>query len=120
MTGQALLVVALSGRSLRGRCSAGLVFGGAFFFPLLSWTLNVAWYAWLALALADTGHLRGARHRPATVLRLPGWPFAVAGWWVAAEALRTAGPSAASLGRLAMSQATAPTGAGPRSAARRC
>ena len=28
----------------------GLVFGVAFFFPLLAWVVNVAWYAWAALA----------------------------------------------------------------------
>ena len=52
--GPALLVLALWRRSLRGSFLIGLVFGVAFFVPLLSWVLNVAWYAWAALAGADT------------------------------------------------------------------
>ena len=44
------------------------------------------------------------------LLRLPGWPVAVAGWWVAAEALRDRWPwGGFPWGRLAMSQADAPT-----------
>ena len=52
--GPALLVVALTGRSLRGSFGCGLVFGLALFVPLLSWLINVAWYAWAALAGAET------------------------------------------------------------------
>ena len=48
--GPALLAVALTGRSLRGSFVVGLVFGVAFFFMMLSWVLNVAWYAWAGLA----------------------------------------------------------------------
>jgi len=51
--GPALLVVALWRRSLRGSAVVGLGFGLAFFVPLLSWLINVAWYAWAALALAE-------------------------------------------------------------------
>jgi apolipoprotein N-acyltransferase len=110
VAGPALLVVALSGRTLRGSLLTGLVFGAAFFFPLLSWTLNVAWYAWLALALADTAIFAVLAIAQRLLLRLPGWPFAVAGWWVAAEALRDRWPFGGfPWGRLAMSQATAPT-----------
>src|SRR5579862_5842296 len=50
--GPALLAIALFGRSLRASLAVGLVFGAAFFFPLLVWTTNVAWYAWVALAAA--------------------------------------------------------------------
>jgi apolipoprotein N-acyltransferase len=107
--GPALLVVALSGRTLRGSLAVGLVFGTAFFFPLLSWTLNVAWYAWLALALADTVIFAVLVLGQRLLLRLPGWPAAVAGWWVAAEALRDRWPFGGfPWGRLAMSQAAAP------------
>ncbi len=106
----ALLVVALSGRTLRGSLLTGLVFGAAFFFPLLAWVLNVAWYAWLALALADTVIFAVLAVAQRLLLRLPGWPVAVAGWWVAAEALRDRWPFGGfPWGRLAMSQATAPT-----------
>jgi apolipoprotein N-acyltransferase len=43
------------------------------------------------------------------LLRLRAWPVAVAGWWVAAEAVRDRWPYAFPWGRLAMSQASAPT-----------
>src|SRR5262249_57292615 len=50
--GPALLVLALQGRRLRSSLLAGLLFGLALFVPLLSWLINVAWYAWAALAIA--------------------------------------------------------------------
>jgi apolipoprotein N-acyltransferase len=108
--GPALLAVALSGRRLRAAFGVGLAFGVAFFFPLLSWTLNVAWYAWLALALASTVILAVLAVGQWLLLRLPGWPVAVAGWWVAAEAVRDRWPwGGFPWGRIAMSQAGAPT-----------
>jgi len=107
--GPALLIVALSGRSLRGSLLCGLVFGTAFFFPLLSWVVNVAWYAWIALAIADTVIFAMLTVAQRLLLRLPGWPVAVAGWWVATEALRDRWPFGGfPWGRLAMSQAGAP------------
>ena len=51
--GPALLAVALWRRRLRGSLAVGFVFGLAFFVPLLSWLVNVAWYAWAALAVAE-------------------------------------------------------------------
>ena len=48
----ALLVVTLYGRSLRGAFAVGLAFGFAFFVPLLAWVVNLAWFAWIALAIA--------------------------------------------------------------------
>jgi len=108
--GPALLTIALAGRSLRTSLAVGLVFGTAFFFPLLSWTLNVAWYAWVALAAASTVILGVLAVGQRLLLRLPGWPFAVAGWWVAAEALRDRWPwGGFPWGRIAMSQAGAAT-----------
>jgi apolipoprotein N-acyltransferase len=108
--GPALLTIALAGRSLRLSATVGLVFGTAFFFPLLSWTLNVAWYAWVALAAASTIILGVLTVGQRLLLRLPGWPFAVAGWWVAAEALRDRWPwGGFPWGRIAMSQAGAAT-----------
>jgi apolipoprotein N-acyltransferase len=108
--GPALLVIALSGRSLRASLTVGLVFGFAFFFPLLFWVTNVAWYAWIALAIASTlifGVLTAGQQ---LLLRLPGWPLGVAGWWVAAEAVRDRWPwGGFPWGRLGMSQAGAPT-----------
>jgi apolipoprotein N-acyltransferase len=108
--GPALLTVALAGRSLRGSFLAGLVFGVAFFFPMLSWVLNVAWYAWAGLAGGSAVILAVLAIGQRLLLRLPGWPVAVAGWWVASEALRDRWPwGGFPWGRLAMSQADAPT-----------
>lgn len=107
--GPALLVLALWRRSLRGSFGIGLVFGVAFFFPLLSWVLNVAWYAWVALAVADTLIFAVLAIGQRLLLRLRAWPLAVAGWWVAAEALRDRWPwGGFPWGRLAMSQASSP------------
>lgn len=108
--GPALLAVALSGRSLRASFCTGLVFGAAFFFPLLSWVLNVAWYAWVALAGAEALIFGVFAIGQRVLLRVRAWPIAVAGWWVAAEAFRDRWPwGGFPWGRLAMSQAGAPT-----------
>jgi len=108
--GPALLVIALSGRSLRASFCVGLVFGIAFFFPLFAWVLNVAWYAWAALAAAEAVIFAVLAIAQRLLLKLPAWPFAVAGWWVAAEALRDRWPwGGFPWGRLAMSQAESPT-----------
>jgi apolipoprotein N-acyltransferase len=108
--GPALLAVALTGRSLRGSLAVGLVFGVAFFFPLLSWVVNVAWYAWAALAGAEAVIFAILAVGQRLLLRLPGWPVALAGWWVAAEGLRDRWPwGGFPWGRLVMSQAGAPT-----------
>ena len=107
--GPALLVVALWRRSLRASFVIGLVFGLAQFVPLISWLLNLAWYVWAALALAEAVIFAALSVGQRVLLRLPAWPVAVAGWWVAAEALRDRWPYAFPWGRLAMSQAGAPT-----------
>ena len=107
--GPALLVLALQGRSLRASFAAGLLFGLALFVPLLSWLINVAWYAWAALAVAEALIFALLAVGQRVLLSLRAWPVAVAGWWVAAEALRARWPYAFPWGRLAMSQAGAPT-----------
>jgi apolipoprotein N-acyltransferase len=108
--GPALLVVALWQRSLRGSFLIGLVFGVAFFVPLLSWVVNVAWYAWAGLAGADTVLFAVLALGQRLLLRLRAWPLAVGVWWVAAESLRDRWPFGGfPWGRLAMSQAGAPT-----------
>jgi apolipoprotein N-acyltransferase len=108
--GPALLAVALWQRSLRGSVLVGLAFGVAFFVPLLSWVDNIAWYAWAALAAADTLILAAAAIGQRLLLRLRPWPLAVAGWWVAVESLRDRWPYGGfPWGRLVMSQAGAPT-----------
>jgi apolipoprotein N-acyltransferase len=108
--GPALLTVALAGRTLRSSFVVGLVFGVAFFFLMLSWVLNVAWYAWVGLAGGEAVIFGVLAVGQRLLLRLPGWPVTVAGWWVAAEALRDRWPwGGFPWGRLAMSQASAPT-----------
>ena len=109
VAGPALLVVALHGRGLRGSLLTGLVFGLAFFVPLISWLVNVAWYAWAVLALAEAVIFAVLAAGQRLLLRLPFWPVAVAGWWVTSEAIRDRWPYAFPWGRLAMSQAGAPS-----------
>jgi apolipoprotein N-acyltransferase len=105
----ALLAVALHGRSLRASFCVGLVFGIAFFFPLVSWVVNLAWYAWVALAAASAVIFGVLTIGQRLLLRLRAWPVAVAGWWVATEALRDRWPFGGfPWGRLAMSQAGTP------------
>jgi apolipoprotein N-acyltransferase len=108
VAGPAALVLALYGRSLRGSFCCGLVFGLSFFFFLLTWLVNVAWYAWgtLAVALAVIFAVLAIGQR--LLLRLRFWPVAVAAWWVTAEAVRDRWPWGFPWGRLAMSQAGAP------------
>jgi apolipoprotein N-acyltransferase len=108
VAGPALLVVALAGRSLRGSLLAGLVFGLAFFIPLISWLVNVAWYAWTTLSVAEAVIFALLTVGQRLLLRLRYWPLAVAGWWVLAEGIRDRWPWAFPWGRLAMSQAGAP------------
>jgi apolipoprotein N-acyltransferase len=107
--GPALLVVALWRRSLRGSFLVGLCFGLAFFIPLISWLINLAWYAWAALAIAEAVIFALFCIGQRLMLRLPAWPVAVGCWWVAVEAFRDRWPYAFPWGRLAMSQAEAPT-----------
>jgi apolipoprotein N-acyltransferase len=105
----ALLVVALWRQRLRTAVLASLVFGLAFYFPLLSWVVNVAWYAWVALAVAEAVIFAVLAAGQWMLLRLRAWPLAVAGWWVASEAVRSRWPwGGFPWGRLVMSQATSP------------
>ena len=106
--GPALLVVALTGRRLRGSFACGLAFGLALFVPLLSWLVNVASYAWFALAGAEAVIFAALAIGLRLLLRLPFWPAAVAGWWVTVEGVRDRWPFAFPWGRLAMSQSIAP------------
>jgi apolipoprotein N-acyltransferase len=108
VAGPCLLVLALAGRSLRGSFCCGLVFGLSFFFFLLTWLVNVAWYAWIALAVALAVIFAVLTVGQRLLLRLRFWPVAVAAWWVTAEAVRDRWPWPFPWGRLAMSQAGAP------------
>jgi apolipoprotein N-acyltransferase len=88
----------------------GLVFGLAFFFPLLAWVINLAWFAWVALAIASALIFAVFAVAQRLLLNLRCWPLAVAGWWVAAEAFRDRWPwGGFPWGRLAMSQVGLPT-----------
>ena len=107
--GPALLAIALWQQRARTALAAGLVFGLAFFFPLLTWLVNVAWYVWTALAVAEALVFAVLCLGQWLLLRLRAWPVAVAGWWVTAEAVRSRWPWAFPWGRLAMSQSAAPT-----------
>ena len=73
---RALLAVALWQRSLRGSFLVGLIFGLAFFVPLLSWVINVAWYAWAGWR-SPRRAVRRARPRPAAAAPAAPWPLAV-------------------------------------------
>ncbi len=106
----ALLVVTLYGRSLRGAFTVGFAFGLAFFLPLLAWVVNLAWFAWVALAIASALIFAVFAIAQRLLLNLRWWPLAVAGWWVAAEAFRDRWPwGGFPWGRLAMTQAGLPT-----------
>jgi apolipoprotein N-acyltransferase len=108
--GPALLVLALRGRRARGAFGLGLLFGLALFVPLLTWIGNLAWYIWLGLSVAEALIFGLLAIGQRLLLRLPCWPWAVAGWWVLAEAVRARVPAGQfPWGRLAMSQADAPT-----------
>ncbi len=108
--GPALLVLALWRQRLRTALAAGAVFGLAFFFPLLSWLVNVAWYVWAALAVTETVIFAALVAGQWLLLRLRAWPVWVAGWWVTAEAVRDRWPwGGFPWGRLVMSQALAPS-----------
>src|SRR6202044_2883897 len=107
--GPALLVIAVWRQRLRTALAVGLIFGLALFFPLLSWLVNVAWYAWVALAVVEAIIFALLTAGQWLLLRLRAWPLAVAGWWVACEAVRGRWPwGGFPWGRLVMSQATSP------------
>jgi apolipoprotein N-acyltransferase len=108
--GPALLAIALWRQRLRTALTAGLIFGLAFFVPLLSWLVNVAWYVWAALAVIEAVIFAVLAAGQWLLLRLRAWPLAVAGWWVSAEAIRDRWPFGGfPWGRLVMSQASAPS-----------
>jgi apolipoprotein N-acyltransferase len=107
--GPALLVIALWQQRLRMALVVSFLFGLAFFLPLFSWTVNVFWLGWPALALGEAVIFMVLAVGQWLLLRLPGWPLAVAGWWVLAEAARDRWPwGGVPWGRLVMSQAEAP------------
>jgi apolipoprotein N-acyltransferase len=110
MLGPALLTLAVWGKKPLATVILALTAGVVFLVLLLTWLVNVAWYAWAALAGAEAALFAVAAIALVPLLRLRAWPLAVAGWWVAQEALRDRWPyGGVPWGRLAMSQAEAPT-----------
>src|SRR3954451_9908415 len=87
--GVAALALAVRGRRARAGFWLGLVFGLAFFVPLLSWSgVYVGPFPWLALALWEALHLGLLGAATALTSRLRLWPLWTAALWVADEALR--------------------------------
>jgi apolipoprotein N-acyltransferase len=116
MIAPALLTLAVWGKGRWATVGLAAICATAFFVSLLSWVVNVAWYAWAGIALLEIFlfTVMALALRPLHSLRA--WPLAVAGWWVAQEALRDRFPyGGVPWGRLAMSQAS-PRRAGRRSA----
>ncbi len=108
--GPALLTIALWRQRARIALAAGLVFGLAFWAPLVSWEINLAWYVWAALVVGEAVIFAVLAIGQWFLLRLRFWPVAVAGWWVMAEAVRDRWPwGGFPWGRLVMSQSEAPT-----------
>jgi len=107
--GPALLILSIWGKRPLVTFALALTSGLVFFVALLSWLVNVAWYAWMTLAVVEAliFAIMALALRP--LLRLRYWPLAVAGWWVAFEAVHGRFPWGFPWGRLAMSQAAAPT-----------
>src|SRR3954463_13699557 len=90
--GPAALSLAVRGQRLRSGVWLGLVFGLAFFVPLLSWTgIYVGPLPWLALAVWEALHLALLGGAAALVSGLRLWPLWAAALWVADEALRGRG-----------------------------
>jgi apolipoprotein N-acyltransferase len=87
--GPAALALAVRGQRMRSGAWLGLVFGLAFFVPLLSWTgIYVGPFPWLALAVWEAVHLALLGSATALTSRLRLWPVWTAALWVADEALR--------------------------------
>ena len=94
IVGFALLGLAVDGRSWKAGFGLGLLFGLAFFLPLLSFTnIYVGDFPWYALSVmealltAPVGALIAVASR-----RLPLWPLWAAGAWMTGEALRARVP----------------------------
>ena len=113
-------MIALYRQGLRASFVIGLVFGIAFFVPLLSWLVNVAWYAWAALAIAEAVIFGLLAVGQRLLLGLPGWPLAVGGWWVAARRCGPAGPTPSVGPPGDQPGGRADRRGGPRSAVPRC
>jgi apolipoprotein N-acyltransferase len=87
--GPAALALAVRGQRVRSGLWLGLVFGLAFFLPLLSWTgIYVGPFPWVALAVWEALHLSLLGGATALTSRLRLWPLWTAALWVGDEAIR--------------------------------
>jgi len=110
IVGPALLTLAVWGKGRLATFAAGLTCGAVFFLALLSWLVNVAWYAWFTLTVVEAVIFAVLALALPPLLRLRAWPLAVAGWWVVQEGVHDRFPwGGFPWGRLAMTQAAAPT-----------
>jgi apolipoprotein N-acyltransferase len=110
IVGPALLTLAVWRKGRLASFAAGLTCGAVFFLALLSWLVNVAWYAWVTLTVVEAVIFAVLTLALPPLLRLRAWPLAVAGWWVVQEGVHDRFPwGGFPWGRLAMSQAAAPT-----------
>jgi apolipoprotein N-acyltransferase len=110
IVGPALLTLAVWRQGHLVTFAAALTCGAVFFLALLSWLINVAWYAWITLTVVEAVIFAVLALALPPLLRLRAWPLAVAGWWVVQEGAHDRLPwGGFPWGRLAMSQAAAPT-----------
>ena len=89
LLGLALLGVSVHGRTFRVGTGLGLVFGLAYYLPLLSWTTVYIGGVAMALAVAEallTAPVIGLI--AVATRRLPGWPVFAAGCWLLGETIR--------------------------------
>jgi apolipoprotein N-acyltransferase len=102
--------VAVHGRRARQAAWIGLVYGAAFFGPLLHWTgVYVGAVPWLILAAAEAAYFAGMGAVLTTLQRLPFAPAWIGATWVLQEAVRDRWPFGGfPWGRLAFSQAGSP------------
>ena len=108
--GPALLLAAVFRQRPRAAFGYGLLYGLAFFVPLLQWLQpGAGTNAWLILSLLEALLLAVSAVALAAVSRLPAWPVWAAGGWVLQEAVRGRWPFGGfTWGRLAFSQDAGP------------
>jgi len=110
IVGPAVLVLAIWRKRPLPTFGLAVTCGAVFYVALLSWLVNVAWYAWIALALVEALIFAVLALGLLPLLRWRAWPLGVAGWWVLQEGVHDRFPwGGFPWGRLAMSQAGSPT-----------
>jgi apolipoprotein N-acyltransferase len=104
------LSIAVDGQRCRTGAWLGVLYGLAFFVPLLSWTgVYVGPAPWLILAAAEAAYFAGLGAVLPLVQRLPVAPLWVGASWVLEELVRDRWPFGGfPWGRLAFSQAQSP------------